>query len=52
MRANPQVCIEVDEVISYNRRTSVIAFGRYQELPDMPEPQQLRVVCTAEATAV
>jgi nitroimidazol reductase NimA-like FMN-containing flavoprotein (pyridoxamine 5'-phosphate oxidase superfamily) len=38
MRANPQVCIEVDEVTSYNRWTSVIAFGRYQELPDTSEP--------------
>jgi nitroimidazol reductase NimA-like FMN-containing flavoprotein (pyridoxamine 5'-phosphate oxidase superfamily) len=38
MRTNPQVCVEVDEVTKYNRWTSVIAFGRYEELPDLPEP--------------
>jgi nitroimidazol reductase NimA-like FMN-containing flavoprotein (pyridoxamine 5'-phosphate oxidase superfamily) len=37
MRANPQVCVEVDEVKSSTRWTSVIAFGRYEELPYMPE---------------
>jgi nitroimidazol reductase NimA-like FMN-containing flavoprotein (pyridoxamine 5'-phosphate oxidase superfamily) len=37
MRANPQVCVEVDEVTSCTRWTSVIVFGRYEELPDLPE---------------
>jgi len=38
MRANPQVCVEVDEVMSCTRWMSVIGFGHYEELPDMPEP--------------
>jgi nitroimidazol reductase NimA-like FMN-containing flavoprotein (pyridoxamine 5'-phosphate oxidase superfamily) len=37
MRVNPKVCIEVDEVVSPQQWTSVIAFGRYEELPDTPE---------------
>lgn len=37
MRANPQVCVEVDQVTSCTRWTSVIVFGRYEELPDVPE---------------
>lgn len=42
MRANPLVCIEVDEVVSPQRWTSVIAFGRYEELPDTPQWQSAR----------
>lgn len=34
MRVNPVVCIEVDEVVSPQHWTSVIVFGRYEELPD------------------
>jgi nitroimidazol reductase NimA-like FMN-containing flavoprotein (pyridoxamine 5'-phosphate oxidase superfamily) len=37
MRTNPLVCVEVDEVASWNRWTSVIAYGRYEELPTIPE---------------
>ena len=33
MRANPRVCIEVDEVASAQQWISVILFGRYEELP-------------------
>jgi nitroimidazol reductase NimA-like FMN-containing flavoprotein (pyridoxamine 5'-phosphate oxidase superfamily) len=33
MRANPRVCIEADEVVSPQQWTSVVAFGRYEELP-------------------
>ncbi len=36
MRANPKVCLEVDEIANRSQWTSVIASGRYQELP---EPQ-------------
>jgi nitroimidazol reductase NimA-like FMN-containing flavoprotein (pyridoxamine 5'-phosphate oxidase superfamily) len=36
MRANPKVCLEVDEIANQSEWTSVIAIGRYQELP---EPQ-------------
>jgi uncharacterized protein len=33
MRANPLVCVEVDEVTSRDSWVSVIAMGRYEELP-------------------
>ena len=36
MRANPKVCLEVDEIKNESQWTSVIVRGRYQELP---EPQ-------------
>jgi hypothetical protein len=36
MRANPKVCVEVDEIANESQWISVIASGRYQELP---EPQ-------------
>ena len=36
MRANPRVCVEWDEVTRYDRWASVIAFGRYEELPPPP----------------
>ena len=36
MRANPKVCIEIDEITKESQWVSVIANGRYQELP---EPQ-------------
>jgi nitroimidazol reductase NimA-like FMN-containing flavoprotein (pyridoxamine 5'-phosphate oxidase superfamily) len=36
MRANPRVCVEWDEVTQYDRWASVIAFGRYEELPPPP----------------
>jgi hypothetical protein len=36
MRANPKVCLEVDEITNQSQWMSVIASGRYQELP---EPQ-------------
>ena len=35
MRVNPLVCIEMDEVVSPQRWTSVLVFGRYEELPDV-----------------
>ena len=37
MRANSFVCVEVDEIISQFEWTSLIVFGRYQELPDVAE---------------
>ena len=42
MRANPLVCVEVDEVVSPQQWVSVIVFGRYEELPDAPEWQRAR----------
>ena len=36
MRANPLVCVEVDDVAAYDQWVSVIAMGRYEELPETP----------------
>jgi nitroimidazol reductase NimA-like FMN-containing flavoprotein (pyridoxamine 5'-phosphate oxidase superfamily) len=36
MRANPRVCVEWDEYAQYDRWTSVVAFGRYEELQPPP----------------
>jgi uncharacterized protein len=36
MRANPKVCLQADEITNQSQWRSVIASGRYQELP---EPQ-------------
>ncbi|MGD1028810.1 pyridoxamine 5'-phosphate oxidase family protein [Candidatus Binatus soli] len=37
MRANPKVCVEADEVVNPQQWVSVIVFGRYEELPNIPE---------------
>jgi uncharacterized protein len=42
MRSNPLVCLEVDEVTDPNQWTSIVAFGRYEELPDEPEYERAR----------
>jgi len=42
MRANPLVCVEADELVSRQNWTSVIVLGRYEELPDTPEYEDLR----------
>lgn len=42
MRSNPLVCFEVDEVKSHNYWSSVIVFGRYEELPDTPKFEAVR----------
>jgi nitroimidazol reductase NimA-like FMN-containing flavoprotein (pyridoxamine 5'-phosphate oxidase superfamily) len=38
MRANPRVCVEVDDVVAHDTWTSVIAFGDFEELPDSSGP--------------
>jgi nitroimidazol reductase NimA-like FMN-containing flavoprotein (pyridoxamine 5'-phosphate oxidase superfamily) len=43
MRANPLVCVETDEVKSFDRWMSIVVFGRYEELPDTPEFEPARV---------
>jgi len=43
MRANPLVCLEVDEIVSENQWMSIIVFGRYEELPDKPEYENARI---------
>jgi nitroimidazol reductase NimA-like FMN-containing flavoprotein (pyridoxamine 5'-phosphate oxidase superfamily) len=42
MRANPLVCLEVDEVISESQWMSIVVFGRYEELPDEPKYEYAR----------
>ncbi len=36
MRANPLVCVEMDEIAVRDKWVSVIALGRYEELPETP----------------
>jgi uncharacterized protein len=42
MRANPLVCLEVDEVTSPQKWVSVVVFGHYRELPNTPEYEDKR----------
>lgn len=37
MRTNPLVCVQADEVTNSEQWISVIVFGRFEELPDLPE---------------
>lgn len=37
MRANPLVCVEVEERTAHDDWTSVVVFGRYDEIADTPE---------------
>jgi nitroimidazol reductase NimA-like FMN-containing flavoprotein (pyridoxamine 5'-phosphate oxidase superfamily) len=44
MRANPQICVQVDEIIAGDQWMSVVGIGRYEELPqsaesDAPRPR-------------
>jgi uncharacterized protein len=42
MRANPNVCVEVDEVVSPQQWVSVVIFGQFEESPDSPEWRSAR----------
>ncbi|MEK6288459.1 MAG: pyridoxamine 5'-phosphate oxidase family protein [Acidobacteriota bacterium] len=42
MRANPLVCVEIDDIKSQNQWMSVLVFGRYEELPDTLENEAAR----------
>ncbi len=42
MRANPLVCVEVDDIKRQDDWASVIIFGRYEELPDTPQFEAVR----------
>jgi nitroimidazol reductase NimA-like FMN-containing flavoprotein (pyridoxamine 5'-phosphate oxidase superfamily) len=44
MRANPRVCVEIDELTSHDEWTSVIVLGRYEELPNTPENKIARAL--------
>jgi uncharacterized protein len=37
MRTNPKVCVEMDEIANHFQWTSVVLYGRYRELPDLPQ---------------
>lgn len=37
MRTNPLVCVEVDDISNQTDWTSLVIFGRFEELPDTPE---------------
>ena len=43
MRANENVCLEIDQRVSFDNWMSVIVFGRYEELPDEPEYEAARI---------
>jgi nitroimidazol reductase NimA-like FMN-containing flavoprotein (pyridoxamine 5'-phosphate oxidase superfamily) len=43
MRANPLVCVVVDEIAAYNQWVSVIVVGRYEELPEAIESDDARL---------
>jgi hypothetical protein len=43
MRANPLVCVEIDDVESQSQWISVVVFGRYEELPDTPDNEAARL---------
>jgi nitroimidazol reductase NimA-like FMN-containing flavoprotein (pyridoxamine 5'-phosphate oxidase superfamily) len=42
MRSNPLVCVEIDERTNHFQWTSVVVFGRYEELKDTPEDEAAR----------
>ena len=44
MRRNPLVCLEVAVLSSPTRWSSVVVFGRYEELPRLPEYKDARLV--------
>ena len=43
MRTNPRVCLEVDERTAHDQWQSIVVFGQYEELPDLPEYEAARV---------
>jgi nitroimidazol reductase NimA-like FMN-containing flavoprotein (pyridoxamine 5'-phosphate oxidase superfamily) len=42
MRANPFVCVEIDDIKSKNQWMTVVVYGSYEELPDTPEYEAMR----------
>ena len=42
MRANPKVCVEVEDIKDKNHWTTVLVFGRYQELDRTPAQKEAR----------
>ena len=44
MRTNPLVCLECEELTTDRVWASLIVFGHYEELPDLPENENARRV--------
>jgi nitroimidazol reductase NimA-like FMN-containing flavoprotein (pyridoxamine 5'-phosphate oxidase superfamily) len=44
MRANPLVCVEIEDVNSAEAWTTVIVFGTYEELPDTRQYETARLL--------
>ena len=42
MRENPKVCIEVEDIADKDHWTTVLAFGRYEEMDDSPADKAAR----------
>jgi uncharacterized protein len=42
MRTNPNVCVEIDEIADRHHWASVVIFGRYEELHDLPQNRETR----------
>ena len=42
MRENPKVCVEVDDIVSRRIWTTVLAFGRYEEVTREPQDAEAR----------
>jgi nitroimidazol reductase NimA-like FMN-containing flavoprotein (pyridoxamine 5'-phosphate oxidase superfamily) len=42
MRENPKVCVEVEDIKDKDHWTTVLAFGRYQEMDDSPDDAAAR----------
>ncbi len=43
MRENPLVCVEVEDLENGEDLTTLIIFGKYEELPDLPEFESKRI---------
>jgi len=42
MRENPKVCLEIEDITDKDHWTTVVAFGRYQEIHQAPEEADAR----------
>ena len=42
MRENPKVCLEIEDVEDQFHWTTVVVFGRYDEIDDSPERHEIR----------
>jgi hypothetical protein len=49
MRNNPLVCVEVEKVFAYDQWISIIATGRYEELPLLPALETGRLPAQSES---